>query len=313
MVWFQGIWPALVTPLATEDSVSEIATESLVASLLQCGVGGIYVAGGTGEGVILPAHVRRQVAEVVVDTVAGRVPVMVHVGALNSEEGLGLARHAQQIGADAVSAVPPFYYSYDLSSIQDHYRRIIDAAQLPLYIYHIPATTGTSLEPDQLLDLCQVPGIRGFKYTSHDLAYLSSLLARRDQGTNILSGPDELLLPCLALGVDGAIGTTYNLMPRLYLDLAHAVQVGNLPLARQLQFQANAIIDALRPFGVIPATKATLDSLGFAVGQASRPLQQLDASRRAELGVALHKAGWTVLLERPRVYDADDPMRGQLA
>ncbi|NLG51836.1 MAG: dihydrodipicolinate synthase family protein, partial [Chloroflexi bacterium] len=256
---FTGIWPALVTPLTNEGKIHVEATEKLVADLLATGIGGLYVCGGTGEGVLLSPAQRREMAELVIRLVAGRVPVMIHVGDITTETSVELAQHASLVGADAVSAIPPFYYSYPFPAILEHYRAIAAASAVPLYIYFIPGATGTAVTPQQLLEICALDGIAGLKYTSQDLHFLSTLMALRDpEQVTVFSGPDELFLPCLSLGVEGAIGTTYNFMPRLYIDIMQSFLHGEHETARQLYFAARRIILVLLRHSVIAATKALL-------------------------------------------------------
>lgn len=315
MAAFTGIWPALVTPLTAEGEIDGAAAESLIEDTIACGIGGLYVCGGTGEGVLLSPEKRQRMAEVAIGAVAGRVPVMVHVGAIDTAGARELAQHATAAGADAVSAVPPFYYGYSFDAIREHYRAITAAASVPLYLYYIPGATGAAVTPEQLLEICALDGVAGFKYTSHDLFYLSQVMAMRDpQQVNILSGPDELFLPCLSLGVDGCIGTTYNFQPRLYIDIMGACLAGDLTTARRLQFGANAVIRVLIQYGVIPATKALLGLLGHDVGCGVPPMPPIVGERAAALKDDLVAAGFWGLLRRHALYGpAGDPMRGTLA
>ena len=312
---FTGIWPALVTPLTKNGPVRVEAAERLVESLIAAGAGGIYVCGGTGEGVLLPSHVRCEMAEAAVGAVAGRVPVMVHIGAASTRESVELAQHANFTGADAISAVPPFYYTYSFRDVVSHYRAISSASDVPLYVYHAPRATGASATPEQLLELCALDGVAGIKYSSHDLHSLSRLLAMRDRSeVNVLSGPDELFLPCLALGVEEAIGTTYNFMPRVFIDVMQSCLRGDLTVARRLQFAANDIIAALVPFGIIPATKALLSMLGHEVGHGVPPMPAVGGDDARRLRRALEEAGLFGLLRRNALYGPpSDPMRGRLA
>jgi len=312
---FTGIWPALVTPLTPEGRIDVEATEQLIESLLAAGVAGFYVCGGTGEGILLSPDVRREMAEAVIGAVAGRVPVMVHVGALATEVAVDLAQHASLAGADAVSAVPPFYYGYPFRAILDYYRAILAVAEVPLYLYYIPAATGASVSLEQLLEICALDGVAGLKYSAHDLFFLSRLLAMRDPDkVNILSGPDELFLPCLALGCDGAIGTSYNFMPRVYIDIMQSFLRGELAMARRLQFAANGVISKLFPYGVIPATKAILSTLGYRVGHGVPPMPPVEGEEARKLRKDLEDAGLFGLLRRNALYGPPgDPMRGKLA
>ena len=315
MVKLAGICPALVTPLASGGGVNVKVTERLIESLISAGVGGLYACGGTGEWLLLSPEVRRQMAEVAIAAAAGRVPVVVHIGAATTEQAVELARHAKASGADAISAVPPFYYGYPFTATVEYYRAIATASGLPLYIYHIPGATGAALSPEELLELCAMEGIVGLKYSSHDLDFLSKLLAMRDPDhVNVVSGPDELFLSCFALGVEGAIGTTYNFMPRLYIDIMQSAIRGELATARRLQYAANAVIRVLLPYGGIPATKAVLTMMGFDVGYCVPPMPAIDGEVAELLRRDMEVAGLFGLLKRNALYGPPgDPMRGKLA
>jgi N-acetylneuraminate lyase len=312
---FSGIWPALVTPLTAEGQVDAAATEGLIEALLATGIGGLYVCGGTGEGVLLPPAVRREMAELAVSVVAGRVPVMVHVGSINTEVAVELAQHANLVSADAISAVPPFYYEYPFHAIREHYQAIAQVSQAPLYVYYIPGATGNPISPDQLLEICALDGVAGLKFTSRDMYYFSQLMARRNpESVNVLSGPDELFLSCQVLGAEGAIGTTYNVMPRLYLDIRASAAAGDVVTARSLQFGANAVIDVLLRHSIIPATKALLGMIGLKVGHGMPPMPPIGGDRARALRHDLEDAGYFALLERSALHGpAGDPMRGRLA
>ncbi len=315
MTTFSGIWPALVTPLTSEGQVDARATEQLVNDLISTGIGGLYVCGGTGEGVLLSPTVRREMAEVVLSLVDGRVPVMVHVGAITTAVAVELAQHASMAGADALSAVPPFYFGYPFRAVLDHFRAIAAAAEVPLYLYYIPGSTGTPFSAEQILEICSLDGVAGLKYTSQDLYTLARLLALRDPDqVNVLSGPDELFLPCLALGCEGAVGTTYNFMPRLYVDIMQAFVQGDLSTARQLQYAADDIIAAIVPYGIIAATKALLGILGYKVGFGVPPMPRIEGEEAKKFRQALETAGLFSLLQRDALYGPEgDPMHGKLA
>ena len=104
-----GVWPALVTPLAPDESINVDVTRRLVDYLIDAGISGLYVCGGTGEGVLLPVETRQKMAETVVEHVQGRIPIIVHVGATATADAVTLAAHAEAVGADGAAAVPPFY------------------------------------------------------------------------------------------------------------------------------------------------------------------------------------------------------------
>ncbi|MHB1294053.1 MAG: dihydrodipicolinate synthase family protein [Anaerolineae bacterium] len=311
---FKGVWPALVTPLTADGQVDVAATEQLIGGLLTTGISGLYVCGGTGEGVLLSPAVRREMAEVAIGAVARQIPVMVHVGSITTEVAIDLAQHASLAGADAVSAIPPFYYGYPFAAVEAHYRAIAAASSVPSYLYYIPGSTGNAMTLEQLLRLCAIEGVAGLKYTSHDLFLFSRLMNARDpEKVNVLSGPDELFLPCAALGADGAIGTTYNFMPRLFVDIRASLLAGDVQTARSLQFAANRIIDVLIPYGVISATKALLGMLGFPVGMGVPPMPAIDGDVARKLRKELEDAGLWGLVKRSALHGPEgDPGRGHL-
>lgn len=312
---FAGIWPALVTPFDARSEVDVRATEQLVELLLQADIGGLYICGGTGEGILMSRAQRRQLAETVVSAVGGRVPVMVHVGALTTGEAVALAHDAVAIGADAISAVPPFYYAYSFEAIKAHYRALAAAAALPLYVYYIPSATGNPMTVEQLLEICALDGVAGFKYTSQDMHFFSAVMAQRDASrVNVLSGPDELCMLCQMLGADGAIGTTYNVAPRLFGDIRAATLAGKVAVARDLHWRANRIIQVLVKYGVIPGIKAALRVLGIDVGQGMPPMPPIEGAALKDFERDMRAAGLFELRDRSALYpQAGDAARGRLA
>ncbi|MFN2154607.1 MAG: dihydrodipicolinate synthase family protein [Anaerolineae bacterium] len=296
---FAGVWPALVTPLTEEEELNVEVTQQLVDHLIAAGIGGLYVCGGTGEGILLPRDLRQQLAEVVIEQVEGRVPVIVHVGATATADTLLLAAHAEQVGADGVAAIPPFYYQVGFEGIREHYQLIADASSLPLYLYYIPSTTGVTLNAEQMWELCQIPKVRGFKYSAFDMYLLEQILSLGSGTLNVFSGPDQLMAPMLTVGVDGAIGTTYNLLPTHFVRLYQAFRSGDIAGARALQSQANRVIDAFIRHGGLPAVKEMMRMLGFDCGYCRRPFRRLSNEEVAALRADLDRIDfWSIATPR---------------
>jgi N-acetylneuraminate lyase len=296
MTHFTGVWPALITPLTEEDRVNGATACRLVEYLLAAGVGGFYVCGGTGEGILLSTAERERMAETVIEQVNGRVPVIIHVGAITTAEAMALAVRAEAAGADAVAAIPPFYYNVGFQGIVEHYRSIAGASALPLYIYYIPTATGVTVTAQQMWELCQIPNVRGFKYTSYDMYLLEQVLALGKGTLNVFSGPDELFAPMLTVGVDGAIGTTYNVLPRHFVKLYETFRRGDIEGARRLQSQANRVIDTFTKHGGLPAVKEMMRMIGLDCGYCRRPLRRLNESQVAALRADLDAVGFWELI-----------------
>ena len=280
---FTGIIPALFTPFTADDRVDTVALEKLIRFLVDGGVNGLYVTGRTGEGLSMTEDERRLVAEIAVKTVAGRIPVIVHVGAPATNMCQRLARHAEKIGADAVASIPPFYYPVGNGAIEQHYRLIAAATKLPLYIYNIPGATGVNVRTDLIGTLFHDGVIKGLKYTATDLFVFREIIDACDGKLNVLSGPDEMMLPFLVMGSHGAIGTTLNNLPRLYVRLFAAWQKGDLRTAQELQYFIDRYVSVLFRYGVLAAAKAAMGFLGVPVGEPRGPFVPLTAEQKAQL------------------------------
>lgn len=292
---YRGIWPALVTPLTEDEQINTRVTRRLVDWLIACGIGGFYVCGGTGEGILLSVEARQAMAETVLEQVNGRVPVIVHVGATATADALALARHAARAGAQAVASIPPFYYDVGFKAIKEHYELIAGASSLPLYIYYIPTATGVTVTAAQMWDLCQIPNVRGFKYTAFDLYLLEQILALADSSLNVFCGPDQLFAPMLTVGVDGAIGSTYNVLAQHYVKIYDAFCAGDIVEARRLQSSANRVIDVWTAYG-LPAVKEMLRMLDFDCGHCRRPFRRLSAAEVEQLRNDLEQVGFFELV-----------------
>jgi N-acetylneuraminate lyase len=280
---FTGVFPALLTPFTTDDRVDVRALEKLIAYVLDGGVNGLYVTGSTGEGISMTEEERRLVAEVSVKTVAGRVPVIVHVGATATGACQRLASHAEKIGAAAVASVPPFYYPVGPQGVEDHYRLIHAATNLPLYIYNIPGTTGVNVGADLISRLFNDGVVQGLKFTSMDLLAFRDVIEACNGKLNVLSGPDEMLLPFLVMGSQGGIGSTYNPMPRVYASLFAAWKAGNIKRAQELQYFIDRYVLVLLRYGVQAGVKATMGFLGVPVGEPRRPFVPLTTGQKTNL------------------------------
>lgn len=286
-----GVFVALLTPFSEDGQVDQRQLCALVEFQLSHGVNGFYLCGNTGEGMLLTENERQLVVETVVRQVRGRVPVMAHVGAPATAMAERLAFHARQAGAAAVASVPPFYFPVDRAGIETHYRRISQAAGLPLYFYNIPQATNIHLNAGLARDLFQSGVIQGLKYTSYDQLTFREIIELCGPQINVFAGPDEMLLPFLVMGAHGGIGTTYNCMPGTFVSLYQAWQTGNLEKAQKLQFQIARTILALRDFGVIPSVKAAMVFLGLPCGDPRAPLTPLSNEQRERLRHALKEIG----------------------
>jgi N-acetylneuraminate lyase len=279
----QGIIPALITPYDESGAISEQVARKLIRHLLEKQVDGFYVSGSTGEGFLQSVGEREQMLEIVVDEVRGAVPVISHVGAMDTDTCVKLAKHAERVGADAVSSVAPFYYKHGQEQVRGHYLDIAMAADIPLILYHFPAMTGVQSTVRFYEELSKVDRIVGVKFTSKDTFELQQLIEACGPDFRVFNGPDECLLAGLAVGCCGAIGSTYNIMPDLFAQLYRKFREEDWAEARRLQADANRVIAELLKYDFIAFEREILRLQGIDVGLPRKPIQQLTDEERLQI------------------------------
>lgn len=283
MKTLSGIFPALLTPFDASGRINEDSLRKLVSFNIAKGVDGFYVCGSTGEAFLLSHEERKRILEVVVSEVAGRVAVICHVGAISTDFSIELGRHAVVTGADAVSSIPPFYYKFSTDEVLGFYRDLADAIELPVIPYNFPALSGVSLSGDLIRQLRKHPRIAGVKFTSSDLFQLERM-KKADPELIVYNGFDEMFLAGMAMGADGAIGSTYNFMPGKFLGIRERLLAGDLPGARALQDQANEVIQVLIATGKpLVAQKYLTGLIGIPCGDCRRPFIPLTNTEKANL------------------------------
>lgn len=278
------IFPALVTPLLPGGGLDVPSAERLIDHLYTAGVGGLYVLGTTGEGVYLDAALRRQLAEVAVAASRGRGHVVVHVGATQGSLAYELTAHAGRIGADAVASIPPSFGGYSWPEVRAYYHQLTEASRLPVLAYYIPMLTGTRLTLDELTLLAEMPGVAGLKFTDFNLYLMQRLMARMRADQVVFHGADEVLAFGLSFGAQGGIGTTYNFMPQLVLEIFGHVAAGRLADAVAAQKRANEAIEVLLTCQTLAATKQILVWQGLIDhAECAPPRAQLTSAEQSEL------------------------------
>ncbi len=289
-----GIYAAQLVPYTVEGTVMETSLAAMIERNISIGkVDGLYIGGSTGETFLSDSSAKKVVLEVAAATNAGRVSMIAQIGSINMREAESLARLASSLGYNAISAVTPYYYKFSFSEIRDYYIRLAEAANLPMFVYSIPAFTGTSFDIEQSRKLFEHPLIAGFKYTSGDLFTMERLINAFPEKI-VFSGYDELLLCGCALGAFGAIGSTYNLFARLAKTIWNEARAGNLAKARALQAKLNDIIQQLIKLGLYQALKEIISLTGIEAGTVLPPFAPLTSTQREEaktLGKRLQAQG----------------------
>ena len=275
----RGVIPAMITLFDENENVDVQRTRDLVEFLLSKNIGGLYLTGSTGEGFLMDHEERKLVVETVIDQVAGRCPVIVHVGDIGTRKTIQLAEHAWKAGADAISSVPPFYWKFSEDDIFGYYRDVAAATPLPMIIYNVPMAgmMGAGL----IERIAQLPNVKGMKFTGRDHDTMSWLKERLGEDFMVYSGCDEMAFSGLCVGADGIIGSFYNVMPELFTGIYNAVQNGDLRTGRRLQQIGTDIILECVKYDYIALMRNMLGWRGVDAGFSRRPFRNY---RDEELG-----------------------------
>ena len=290
MMKFCGVMPALVSPLDANENINVPVLNRLLADLLAKGADGFYLCGATGEGIAITPEERMVLAEEAIKAVDGRKPCIVQVASGNFEDAIRLAKHAEKVGAAAISATPPLFFSYDKDDVYNYYKKLADAVSIPMMIYYNPAA-GFHINADIAAKMFEIDNVTAIKWTSSDYFQMMRLKDITNGEMNIINGPDEMLLMGLSAGADGGIGTTYNFMFDIIRGIYDNFVKGDIETAREYQTRAIRIISVLLNYKIIPAAKAVLEAQGYAVGNATFPMKCYSNEEKATIVAQMKAAG----------------------
>ena len=283
----RGLVAATFTPLRNDGTLNLQQVGPVVDRLLRLGVGGLYVCGSTGEGISLTGDERRHVADAHVKAARGRVPVVVQVGHNSLHEARQLAAHAQDVGADAVSANAPSYFKISSTrSLVDCMQEVASGApNLPFYYYHIPHLTGANFDMIEFLQRASeaLPNLVGIKYTAPTVHEYQACLEWNERQFDVLWGSDEMLLSALAVGAKGAVGSTYNIAAPLYRRIIDAFEQGDWDTARHCQLLSIQMIRVIYQWPFHAAMKEVLQWLGLDCGPCRLPHPRLTREEAKQL------------------------------
>ncbi len=232
----RGVIPPMITPLEGRDRLSVEGLERLIEHILSAGVNGLFILGTTGEAPALSYRTRREVVERTCGQVAGRVPVIVGITDTAFEESLGLARHAQASGAQAVVVSAPYYFPAAQSELIHYIENLAAELPLPAFLYNAPTNTHHFFEPRSVQRIADLPNVVGLKDSSANMIYfhaVQELLSDRPDFTRLV-GPEELMAEAVLLGGHGGMCGGANFFPQLYVDLYRAAAGKDLERVRAL-------------------------------------------------------------------------------
>lgn len=281
MKTFTGVYAALMTPFHADGSVDYEALNILADHCIGAGLTGLYVGGSTGEGFLLTEEERMQVFRTVGKHLSGKCNLFAHVGAISTDSAIRMAKVAEESGFDAVSAVAPFYYAFPLDAIKTYYSDIMHATELPMIMYNFPNAGGFNGMLDVVNAFIHDRKLLGIKHTSQNLFELEQF-KHLERDLVVFNGFDEMLVAGLSMGADGGIGSTYNFMPHVILDIYNSFQRGDITAAQKAQEKANRFIADIIPYGVFQMEKEILKNLGLPVGECRKPFLPLSKEGKAK-------------------------------
>jgi len=291
-----GLVAAPFTPFNSDRSLNLAVIPRYAKILADQGVRGAFVNGTTGEGASLTNTERKAVAEAWRRAAPSSLALIMHVGHTSIAESIELARHAAEIGCDAIAAIAPsFFKPAGAAGLAEVCAQIAGAAPgTPFYYYHIPSMTGFNCSVADFLErVDHIPNFAGVKFTHEDLLDFGLSRQARSGRYDILHGRDETLLCGLSLGATGAVGSTYNFMAKLYHDVISAFERGDLKSAWAAQAKVQRIIAVLvRYGGGVIGGKSIMKMCGLDCGPVRLPLTPLTVDASASFERELRDIGF---------------------
>ena len=287
---FEGILTALVTPFR-DGAVDDDALGRLVERQIAAGIDGVVPCGSTGESATLSHAEHRHVVDVVVEAAAGRVSVVAGTGSNSTQEAIELTEHARDAGADGALLLSPYYNKPTQEGIYRHYAAVAEATAFPLVVYNIPGRTASNIAPETVARLAELEHVVGVKEACGDIDQIAHVIARCPEDFCVLSGDDALLLPLLAVGGDGCISTSSNVVPESLVALLGAWREDNAARALEIHQQLIPVFDVLFcETNPIPV-KAALALMGLVDAEIRLPLTPLTEANRERLQLVLKETG----------------------
>ncbi len=287
----EGIIAPMATPLTRDEKIDVKTTRTLVDFLIEGGVDGLFPLGTSGEFALFDREERKTLVETVVDQTNGRVPVIAGVSDPSLENVLGFAKDAEDVGADAIVATPPYYYATGEDGLFSHFEKIAQKSAPPLIVYNIPEWTHLFVPPSVVQRLAENQLIVGMKYTEYNLLNLLRFLKVASKRIAIFTGSDAMAFTNLEFGGSGGIIGVANVVPKLASSVFDEFRSGNLEAARSAQSNLLPIIEAIG-VGRFPAgLKEAMRIVGMPVGGVKSPLQGLTVDERRSVANFLRETG----------------------
>ena len=283
---FRGAGVAIITPF-TETGVNYTELGRIIEDQIAGGTDAIVITGTTGESATMTDAEHREAIRYTVEQVKGRIPVVAGTGSNETSYAIELSKYAEQVGADALLLVTPYYNKCTQNGLIAHYTKIADSVNIPAILYNVPSRTGVNIKTETYAALAKHPRIVGVKEASGDLSAILRMRAATGDDFAVYSGNDDQIVPILSLGGSGVISVLSNIAPKATHDICQHYFDGNAAEAGRMQVAYADLIDALFcEVNPIPV-KTAMRRLGYDAGPLRMPLTEMEPANAAKLDAAL--------------------------
>ena len=287
----EGSIVALITPFNEDGSVNFDQLERLLEFHVENGTDAILTLGTTGESATMTDEEDNSVVKFVVDHIAGRIPVIAGSGSNSTAAQTAKSLKYQELGADALLIISPYYNKSNEEGIYQHLKQTADAVDIPCILYNIPGRTGCSISVRNVERLAAHPNVMGIKEASGNMAYAASIAHCLSDDFRLYSGEDALTVPLMALGGSGTISVWADVQPALVHEMCRAYLDGDTGRATRIQVEGQPLISAL--FGEVNPipVKEALAQMGMIDANYRLPLYPMSEGPKAKLVEAMKGAG----------------------
>jgi 4-hydroxy-tetrahydrodipicolinate synthase len=224
---FKGTATAIITPFNQDGSVDYASLKNFVDFQIENGVSALVVLGTTGEAPTIENDESYKIIDTVVQANAGRIKIIVGTGTNNTPHVVQKNKTAEELGADGVLIVNPYYNKGTQNSLYEHYKYISERTSLPIILYNVPSRTGMNLLPETVLRIhSDCKNVVSVKEASGDISQIARLIAAKPESLSVLSGNDDQTLPIMAMGGTGVISVFSNVFPKEMSDITTAILEG---------------------------------------------------------------------------------------
>lgn len=288
----QGVYTALITPFNDQGELCQETLISLLHHQERSGVDGVVVLGSTGEAATLDDNERNLVISTAVQELKGKIPVVVGCGSPSTKKTVEMCKRAEQLGADALLVVTPYYNRPTQEGIFLHFQAVSQASTLPLCVYNIPSRCAQNIEMSTMLRLANLPNVVAVKESSSNFSQITDMveqLCMKNPNFTLLSGDDPLTILMMAVGAHGVISVLSNFLPGAVLRKVRAMQAGNVALARSIHYSLKQLMQVIFiETNPIPI-KYLMSLANFNSGNLRLPLCQPTKASQEKLEMAFAK------------------------